>query len=171
LPDWLDRSLVTAQVFYAPTDLPAGSGRELRSASAAFLANLAPPSTHDERNEILLGLRYMTITRAEKEEEARERFKLLRRAVADVSADVLREAVDRYAKVEKFFPTAVAELLSYTNAVIAERKHTAHRLARLADAADAADRERERLANDPVTPEAIAAIKAEFGLDRIGDIA
>jgi len=168
LPDWLDRSLLTAQVFHAPLALPAGSGAALRTAARAIVATLGPPADPDARTALLNGLRLATHVKVESRAEAVARFRLLRRACADLSADVLAEACDRYARAERFFPTAIADLLGYARAIIADRRRTAHRLERLAALADDADAERRRLAEDPATPEAIAAIRAEFGLGRRG---
>lgn len=166
LPDWLDRTLLSARTFYPPAALPAGSGAALRAAARTIVASLSPPAGHDERTALLNGLRLATHVRVESRDEAVARFRLLRRACADLSAEVLGEACRRYARAERFFPTAIADLLAYTAAITAERRHAVHRLERLAALADEADAERERLAADPATPEAIAAIKAEFGLGR-----
>lgn len=122
------------------------------------------PASHDERTAVLGELRLKTITREENQQEARARFRLLRQAVEHVPLDILSEAAAKYATENKWFPTAITELLAYVSPIMADRRRTAHRLLRLADEADAQAAQARRLKDDPLTPEAAAAIIEEFNL-------
>lgn len=165
IPDWLPRGLVTSQVYLEGPPLPDGAAAAIAAAAEQWVASVRTPATHDQRTAVLGDLRLMTVTRDENREEARARFRKLREHVADVPIEVLVEACERYARENKFFPV-VAELVSYTAAIMGQRARMAHRLKRIADDAARAEAERKRLAEDPLTPEAAEAIMAEFGIRR-----
>jgi len=156
--------LLDARQFHLPSKLPDGAAFALRDVAAKFRDSLVAPATHEERTVILGELRLKTITREENTEEARARFRLLRQAVETVPVGILREAAAKYAAENKWFPTAVAELLAYVTPLVEDRRRTAHRLMRLADAAEAQAEHERRVKDDPLTPEAAAAIIDEFNL-------
>ncbi|PTQ12945.1 hypothetical protein CLG96_02040 [Sphingomonas oleivorans] len=142
----------------------------IRAAADAHFAALAP-STADERQRTLRGLRSATILQQEDAAEAEATLKMLRVHVADVPLDILEAACRAYCNApgKRFFPKSAGELRTFINPLIYARQARAYRLKKLAAQAEKEEAERRRLEDDPLTPEAMAAIKAEFGLDRLGE--
>lgn len=165
IPAWLDRDLLEPNsIFSLPAKLPDGACRELRAAADRFGRSLEIASTHEERTAVLGELRLLTKTRNENVEEARARFRLLREKLDSVPADILREAVDAYARSNRFFPDGPAEILPFVERIRHARSRAAFTLKRLAKEAEERQAHERRLAEDPLTAEAAAAIIEEFGL-------
>ena len=147
--------------------VPPDQASALREAAAEHQLALQPSDPADRR-AVLLGLRSATLLINERAEEAEATVKMLRVHLADVPLDILEAACRAYCNApgRRFFPKSAGELRTFINPLVRERQGRAFRLLKLAERAEAEDAERERIEADPLTPEAIAAIKAEFGLDR-----
>lgn len=161
LPGWLDTSVLAAEQFYLPA-VPPGQGDVLRVAAKSFSDALAP-SDYDTRKDILRGLRVSTVPRNESPEEARASFAKLISDLADVPADILREACRQYVNTPgtRFFPKGAGEIRAFTQKLQNRRARDAFRLRELAKASDDAFDESDRC-----SPEQAAAILAEFNLKR-----
>lgn len=100
--------------------------------------------------------------------EAQARVEIYQRALADLDTDVLRAAVGRAIETCRFFPT-VAELREIASCMPApQRVVRAYRLRQLVEQAERGANHLRPI-DDPLTPEAMAAIAAEFGLGRLGE--
>lgn len=144
--------------------MPDGAGTELRAASDAFTAAMAP-SKSEERQAVLLGMRNSTIIRRESEEEAGASLDMLRAHLEDVPLDILQTACRAYCNAagQRFFPKSAGELRVFINPLIFERRGSAFRLSWLADRADAEERERQRLAEDPADPAEVRKLLEGMG--------
>ncbi len=98
----------------------------------------------------LAGLRSATMPRQESPEEAEASFNLLRAHLADVPADILKEACRRYVNRpgRRYFPRSAGELREFINPLHVARKMAEYRLRQMADAA--AERDRRAAATDQV---------------------
>jgi hypothetical protein len=166
IPDWVDLGALAAVVPHGyGMPIPPDAGSDLRAAAALHQLALAP-STSAEREEVLVGMRFATIVRDEAEEEAAMCQKLLRVHLQDVPIDILRDACHAYVNQpgRRFYPKSAGELRTFTNPPMIMRRSRAFHLLRLAEEADRADAERERLAGDPLTPEAMREILAQHGI-------
>jgi len=147
--------------------LPDGAAMVLLEAAHEHRIAMAP-AAQDEIEKCLYGLRSATLVRDEDAKEARATMSLLRAHLADVPLDVLQDACRSYCNApgRRYFPKSAGELRSFINPLMLARAARAYRLERLAKKASEDQAERDRIAADPVTPEGIAAVMAEFGLPR-----
>lgn len=119
------------------------------------------PATVEDRENALLALRLGTVARNESADEARASFAKLIDDLRDVPIDILQAACSAYVNEPgtRFFPRGAGEIRSFTEPMMRQRAARAFRLGLMAEASDKVFDETER-----VTPEQIAAIKAEVGL-------
>lgn len=145
--------------------IPAGSGEGLRAAAMVH-ADALRPSTKEERDRILTGMRSGTIVRDESPLEAEATMKLLKAHLNDVPLDILETACRNYCNApgRRFFPRSAGELRTFINPLLHQRKARAAHLMRLAEEADRQDARAAELAADPIRPGDIAAILAEARL-------
>jgi hypothetical protein len=148
--------MITAERFSMPT-MPAGSGNGLRRASAEYAAALVPCGA-ERAEHLLTALRRSTIITNEAPMEAKATMSMLVAQLADMPADLLSTACDRFTRHpgRRFFPKASGELIAFVSKDWEYRKLAAVRFAQMASQADEEDAERKRLA-EPMewTPEAI----------------
>lgn len=143
--------------------IPADQGSALRVAAAEHHRALAPAGLN-AAHAVLVALRSSTIACSDTEDEALASYKLLRSHMADVPLDILEAACRAYCiqPGRRFYPRAAGELRAFTDPMIRRRAARAAALLRMAAMADEADAEARRLADDPLTPEMAAAIRAEY---------
>lgn len=169
MPEWIDPDALDrwTPAYGYPGTLPANAATALLAASHEHRAALAPAAS-DETHGCLLALRSATILRDEHAAEAELSFKMLRVHLGDVPLDILEQACRAYCNApgRRFFPRSAGELRTFTDPLVRRREARAVVLERLAKQAHEEQAERDRLAADPLTPEASAAIMAEFGIGR-----
>lgn len=158
IPGWVRLDDLDADNWSMPPVKP-NQGSELRRASAAHRQSAAP-SSHEQRKIILQELRLGTVSRNESEMEARASFEKLLNDLADVPADILRQACKAYANKPgtNFFPRGAGEIRTFTAPLVMERLRRAHRLNLMARESDNAFDESTRC-----TPEQARQILAEEG--------
>jgi hypothetical protein len=154
LPRWIDEQSLDAcypHGFGEP--LPPGAGTALGEVADLHQAALLP-STSDERQRVLVGLRSATIIQREDQAETDATMKLLRVHLEDVPLDILEAACRAYCNApgKRFFPRSAGELREFIAPLLRARQRRAFRLRWLAQEAEAADAERARLAEVSVEP-------------------
>lgn len=162
IPAWVDHHALDSSFPHGyGMPVPRGAAGALRNA-AMLHAEALTPSTSQERQGVLMGMRSGTIVRDETPAEADATLKLLRVHLDDVPLDILQAACRAYCNApgRRFFPKSAGELRTYINPMLYERRARAMRLARLADQAERDDARAAELAADPLTPEAMREILA-----------
>ena len=166
IPDWVNLAALASIVPHGyGLPIPAGAAADVRAAAALHHAALTP-STAEERQRLLMGLRSATIIRDEDADEAKATLNLLRVHLEDVPLDILETACRAYCNApgRRFFPKSAGELRTFISPLLFARQAAVRRLQRLADEAERADARQAELDADPLTPEAAREILAELGI-------
>ena len=162
IPAWVDHHALDNSFPHGyGMPVPRGAAGALRNAAMLHAEGLTP-STSQERQGVLMGMRSGTIVRDEDPAEADATLKLLRVHLDDVPLDILQAACRAYCNApgRRFFPKSAGELRTFINPMLFERRARAMRLARLADQAEREDARAAELAADPLTPQAMREIMA-----------